>query len=101
MRTGNELIEGVSRIAQKFPAWGLTRFREKFQGDAKVSTAVELQLYGDADLFAEFVRTGVASERVREVANSGFLRRLLRCARASDQPLGANVLATEMEEHTP
>ncbi len=70
------LIEGVSRIAQKFPAGGLTRFREKFQGDTKVSTAVELQLYGDADLFAEFVRTGVPSERVREVANSGFLRRL-------------------------
>ena len=31
-----------------------------------MSTAVELQLYGDAEIFAEFVRTGIASERVRE-----------------------------------
>ena len=69
------LIEGVSGIAQKFPPAGLTRFREKFRSDTQVSTAVELQLYGNANLFAEFVRTGVASQRAKEVANSGFLRR--------------------------
>jgi glycosyltransferase involved in cell wall biosynthesis len=75
-----KLITGAARMALRFPPRGLIRFREKFGHDAQASTAVELQLYGNADLFAEFVRTAefgrtdVASERARRVANSGILR---------------------------
>ena len=69
-----ELIAGATRIALKFPPRGLRRFHQKFGRDAKVTTAVDLQLYGNANLFAEFARTGVASERAKKVANSGVLR---------------------------
>ena len=69
-----KLVVGLARIAQKFPAWGLSRFREKFRDDTQVVTAVELQLYGNHELFAEFAKTGVVSERARKVANSGVLR---------------------------
>ena len=58
-----------------FPPQGLARFREKFQHDTKVTTAVELQLYGNTDLYAEFARTGVASERAKKVVSSAMLRR--------------------------
>lgn len=70
-----EFIAGFARIARKFPPQGLARFREKFQHDTKVTTAVELQLYGNGDLYAEFARTGVASERAKVVVSSGVLRR--------------------------
>ena len=69
------LIAGAARIARKFPPRGLTRFRQKFRDDVRASTALELQLYGNADLYAEFARTGVASERATKVVNSGVLRR--------------------------
>jgi glycosyltransferase involved in cell wall biosynthesis len=68
-------IAGFARIALKFPPQGLTRFREKFRHDTKVTTAVELQLYGNTDLYAEFARTEVASERAKKVVSSGVLRR--------------------------
>jgi glycosyltransferase involved in cell wall biosynthesis len=88
-----KLAAGVARIAQKFPAWGLSRFREKFRDDSQVLTAVELELYGNSQLFAEFARTGVASERARKVADSGVLRQFFtaraqvtsRLARISSQ----------------
>jgi glycosyltransferase involved in cell wall biosynthesis len=70
-----EFIAGFARIARKFPPQGLARFREKFQHDTKVTTAVELQLYGNRELYAEFARTGVASERAKVVVSSGVLRR--------------------------
>jgi hypothetical protein len=68
------LISGATKLALKFSPRGLVRFRRKFGDDPQVSTAVELQLYGDADLLAEFARTRVASERVKRVAGSGVLR---------------------------
>jgi glycosyltransferase involved in cell wall biosynthesis len=68
------LISGATKLALKFSPRGLVRFRRKFSDDPQVSTAVELQLYGDADLLAEFARTRVASERVKRVAGSGVLR---------------------------
>lgn len=71
----DEFVAGFARIALKFPPEGLKRFREKFQHDAKVTTAVELQLYGNGELYAEFAATGVASERAKKVVNSGVLRR--------------------------
>jgi glycosyltransferase involved in cell wall biosynthesis len=70
-----EFVAGFARLARKFPPEGLARFRNKFQHDVKVTTAVELQLYGNGDLYAEFARTGVASERVKVVVSSGVLRR--------------------------
>jgi hypothetical protein len=70
-----EFVASFTRIALKFPPQGLERFREKFHHDAKVTTAVELQLYGNTDLYAEFARTEVASERAKKVVNSGVLRR--------------------------
>jgi glycosyltransferase involved in cell wall biosynthesis len=89
----NKFAAAVSRIALKFPPEGLIRFREKFQHDTKVTTAVELQLYGNADLYAEFARTEVASERVKQVVSSRVLRRFFtaraqltsRLARASSR----------------
>ena len=69
-----KLIVGLARIALKFPPRGLTRFREKFRDDPRVSTGVDLQLYGNVDLFAEFARTGVASERAKKVVSSDVLR---------------------------
>jgi hypothetical protein len=71
----DEFVAGFARIALKFPPQGLKRFREKFQDDAKVTTAVELQLYGNGDLYAEFAGTGVASERAKKVVSSAVLRR--------------------------
>lgn len=70
-----KLIAGVAGIAQKFPPSGLSRFREKYRDDTQVPTAVELQLYGNRDLLAEFAKTGVVSERVKKVASSTVLRR--------------------------
>jgi glycosyltransferase involved in cell wall biosynthesis len=70
-----ELIAGGVRIALQFPPRGLARFREKFRQDAKVSTAIELLLYGDVDLFAEFARIAITSERARKIAGSEILRR--------------------------
>ena len=71
----DQFITGIARIASKFPPEGLARFREKFQHDAKVTTAVVLQLYGNSDLYAEFARTEVASGRIKRVVNSNALRR--------------------------
>jgi glycosyltransferase involved in cell wall biosynthesis len=71
-----KLICGVAGIAQKFPPQGLRRFRQKFGHDTKLSTAVELMLYGNAALFADFARTGIASERAKRVVSSGVLQRL-------------------------
>ena len=70
-----EFVASFAKIARKFPPRGLARFREKFHHDAKVTTAVELQLYGDIDLYAEFARTEVASERAKKVVDSRVLRR--------------------------
>jgi glycosyltransferase involved in cell wall biosynthesis len=70
-----KFIVGIATVALKFPPGGLRRFREKFRHDTKVTTAVELQLYGDADLYAEFATTGVATERDKRVVSSGLLRR--------------------------
>jgi hypothetical protein len=69
-----KLVAGCARIARKFPPGGLTRFREKFRSDTGISTAVELQLYGNTALFSEFARTQAASGRVEKVANSDILR---------------------------
>ena len=71
----DKLISGAASIALRFPPRGLLRFRQKFRHDIRASTAVELQLYGNARLFAEFARTQVASERAKKVASSGLLRR--------------------------
>lgn len=65
----------------------------KFRHDAQASTAVDLQLYGNADLFVEFARTQVASERTKKVVGSTLPRRLFiaraqltsRLARLSSQ----------------
>ena len=70
-----KLVAGCAAIARKFPPGGLTRFREKFQSDAPVSTAVELQLYGDPALYAEFAQTKAVSARAERVASSRVLRR--------------------------
>ena len=70
-----KLISGFARIALKFPPRGLIRFRQKFRHDARASTAVGLQLYGNADLFAECVRIADASERAKRVVNSDILQR--------------------------
>jgi hypothetical protein len=69
------LVLGCAKIARKFPPQGLTRFREKFRRDTVTSTGVELQLYGNYELFAELARTRAASERAEKVANSDILRR--------------------------
>jgi glycosyltransferase involved in cell wall biosynthesis len=69
-----KLVASCTRIARNFPPGGLTRFREKFRRDAAVSTAVELQLYGNTALFAEFARTQTLSERAEKVAKSDILR---------------------------
>ena len=71
----DELVLGCAKIARKFPPRGLTRFQAKFRRDPVIWTAIELQLYGNAFLFAEFARTQVASPRAKEVANSDVLRR--------------------------
>ena len=70
-----EFVASFAKIARVFPPQGLARFREKFHHDAKVTTAVELQLYGNIDLYAEFAKTEVASERAKKVVSSGVLRR--------------------------
>ncbi len=70
-----KLASGATRIALKFPARSLTRFRQKFGDDPRITTAVDLQLYGNADLFAEFARTLVASQRAKKVASWDILRR--------------------------
>ena len=70
------LASGATRIALKFPPRGLTRFRQKFGDDPRITTAIDLQLYGNADLFAEFARTKVVSERAKKVTSSDILRRL-------------------------
>ena len=70
------LASGATRIALKFPPRGLTRFRQKFADDPRITTAVDLQLYGNADLFAEFARTQVVSERIKNAVGSDLLRRL-------------------------
>ena len=70
------LASGATRIARRVPPGGLIRFREKFGDEPRVTTAVDLQLYGSADLFAEFARTEVASERAKKVTSSDILRRL-------------------------
>ena len=69
-----KLVAGCVRIARKFPPGGLRRFREKFRRDTAISTAVELQLYGNTALFAEFALTQAASGRAEKVANSDILR---------------------------
>ena len=69
------LISGAARIALRFPPRGLLRFRQKFGRDPLASTAVELQLYGNTRLFADFAQTQVASERARKVVSSDVLRR--------------------------
>jgi glycosyltransferase involved in cell wall biosynthesis len=69
-----KLVTGCAKIARKFPPGGLRRFREKFRSDASVSTAVELQLYGNPTLYAEFAQTKAVSERAAKVANSDVLR---------------------------
>jgi glycosyltransferase involved in cell wall biosynthesis len=71
-----KLASGAARMARRFPPGGLVRFRQKFGDDPRVTTAVDLQLYGNADLFAEFARTQVASERAKKVVGSNILRRL-------------------------
>jgi glycosyltransferase involved in cell wall biosynthesis len=68
------LISGAASIALRFPARGLGRFRQKFRHDTRASTAVQLQLYGNAHLFAEFAQTQVASERAKKLVNSDILR---------------------------
>jgi glycosyltransferase involved in cell wall biosynthesis len=70
------LASGATRIARRFPPGGLIRFREKFGDEPRVTMAVDLQLYGSADLFAEFARAEVASERAKKVTSSDILRRL-------------------------
>ena len=70
-----KLVAGCARIARKFPPGGLRRFREKFRSDAPVSTAVELQLYGNTALYAEFAQTKAVSARAEKVASSDVLRR--------------------------
>ena len=72
-----KLARGATRIALKFPPRGLARFRQKFGNDPRITTAIDLQLYGNAGLFAEFARTLVASERVKKVASSDVLRQVL------------------------
>jgi glycosyltransferase involved in cell wall biosynthesis len=69
------LASGAMRIALKFPPRGLTRFRQKFGNDARITTGVDLQLFGDADLFVEYSGTLVASERAKKVASSAILAR--------------------------
>jgi glycosyltransferase involved in cell wall biosynthesis len=88
-----KLASGAARMARMFPPRGLIRFRQKFGDDPRVTTAVDLQLYGNADLFAEFARTQVASERAKMVVASSVLQRLFiaraqltsRLARISSQ----------------
>jgi hypothetical protein len=70
-----KLARGATRIALKFPPRGLARFRQKFGNDPRITTAIDLQLYGNAGLFAEFARTLVASQRAKKVASSDVLRR--------------------------
>ena len=90
------LASGAVRIALKFPPRGLARFRQKFGNDPRITTGVDLQLYGDADLFVEFSGTLVASQRAKKVANSAILRTVLQYAGASDQPARAHVLRTKI-----
>jgi glycosyltransferase involved in cell wall biosynthesis len=70
------LSSGSARVARRFSPRGIIRFRQKFWGDPRVTTVVELQLYGNVDLFAEFARTQVASDRAKKVVGSDVLRRL-------------------------
>ena len=70
-----KLVAGCARIARKFPPGGLRRFREKFRSDAPASTAVELQLYGNTALYAEFAQTKAVSAWAEKVASSDVLRR--------------------------
>ena len=69
------LASGAVRIALKFPPRGLARFRQKFGNDPRITTGVDLQLYGDADLFVEYSGTLVASQRAKKVASSAILAR--------------------------
>jgi glycosyltransferase involved in cell wall biosynthesis len=71
----NELVLGCAKIARKFPPRGLVRFHKKFRRDTVIWTAIELQLYGNPTLFAEFARTQIASQRAKKVASSDALRR--------------------------
>ena len=71
------LARRATRIARRFPGHGLIRFREKFGNESRVTRAVDLQLYGNAEPFAEFARTQVASERAEKVASSDILRQSL------------------------
>jgi glycosyltransferase involved in cell wall biosynthesis len=70
-----KLVSGAANMALGFPPQGIRRFREKFQYDSRVTTAVELQLYGNSDLYADFALTGVASERAKKVVRSDALQR--------------------------
>jgi len=70
-----QLASGGARMARSFPPRGLIKFRQKFGDDPRVTTAVDLQLYGNGRLFAEFARTQVASERAKKVVRSNFLQR--------------------------
>jgi glycosyltransferase involved in cell wall biosynthesis len=54
------MISGAARMARRFPPDGLIRFRQKFADAPRVTTAVDLQLYGNGRLFAEFGATQVA-----------------------------------------
>ena len=83
----------------KFPPCGLVRFREKFGDDPRVTTAVALQLYGNTDLFAEFAKTLVASERAKKVANSDILSRFFITRAQVTSRFGAHVLTKEMAEN--
>ena len=69
------LALGAARMARRFPPRGLARFREKFGREPRLTTAVDLELYGNASLLAEFAQTQVASERARKVTASDTLRR--------------------------
>ena len=69
------LSSGAARIALKFPPRGLTRFRQKFGNDPRITTAVDLQLYGNADLFAEFSGTRSRPNAPRRWRASAILRR--------------------------
>jgi glycosyltransferase involved in cell wall biosynthesis len=71
----NDLISGAVAIARRFPPRGLLQFRQRFRRETLASTAVELQLYGNARLYADFAQTQIASEHAKKVVNSDVLRR--------------------------
>ena len=89
------LASGAMRIALKFPPRGLARFRQKFGNDPRITTGVDLQLYGDADLFGILRNAGRIPTR-EEGGELGHSGAVLHYPGASDQSARAHVLTTKI-----